>query len=182
MSAQASNRSTWLFVLAVAAAAFAFLALVYFPTGKRIRAVKEDIRMKREFIAQTDELRPTIMQLERDVAEVERYAQEFQKQAPAPEQLANLFGQMTAQVRAAGATTLNVEPGAESALAMLRRAGVTLKIAGNFRQICQVIAALEQMPQPFWVEEVDIERGKAGQAMQGGLKIEVFAANPGNSD
>ncbi len=182
------RRTSWFVTIPLAAGAIGFLALVFFPTAKALRATREEIRTKQDFITQTVGLPTTIAQLEQNLVAAEKFTAAWEARAPSSDQLAKMFGQVNEFVRQTGARAVNFDPQPEVAMALLHRAPVTLEVAGTFGEILGLLAALEEFSAAVLVDGLRITRqqqadgAKVGQDVECELKLEVFAVKSKKSD
>jgi Tfp pilus assembly protein PilO len=173
-----TKRSSWFVTLPIAALAIAYLAFIFFPTAKAIRETRGEIRLKQDYISQTEKLQTTVRQLEQNLDEAQQYAKSWRRQVPVPGQLSELFGTITAASRECGATTTRFDPQPEVAIDHLHRVPVQMDLIGSYHTICTLLAELERLSETVWVDEVKIEKQSgSGKDVKCELKLDVFAGD-----
>ncbi|HEY2882724.1 MAG TPA: type 4a pilus biogenesis protein PilO [Pirellulales bacterium] len=174
----AHRHTSWFVTLPVAALALGFLWLIFFPTAKQIRVKRNDLRQKAEYIAETEAMRGAIVQSENNLNDAQAYVHQWHAQAAVVGQISKVFEKILDEVRLAGATTTRFEPKPDESLEMVHHSPVQLELAGSFVQVCNLLAALETLPETIWVEHIKIEKPhEAGKDMKCELKLEVFTDN-----
>jgi Tfp pilus assembly protein PilO len=183
MPGPVAKRSSWFVTLPVAGLAIGYLYFVFFPTAAAIRETRGEIRLKQDYISQTEKLHQTVTQLEQNLNEVQQYTQQWRRQAPIPGQLSDLFGKISSCARECGALITRFEPQTEIALEHLHRVPVQMDLACSYSTLCHLLAELEQLPETIWIDEVRIEKVKEnGKDMKCALKLDVFAGDFKKSD
>jgi Tfp pilus assembly protein PilO len=178
MSTSLKHRSSWFITVPIAAGAIGFLSLIFFPTARTIRETRHEIQLKEDFIGSTARLPSTIGQLQTQLAEVQSFDREWEARMPSKAELATLFSQINALARANGAATKRFEPQLEKSMQLLARVPVKIELSGSYVDIRRVLAALEQMPQALWIDQVSLKRShENGKDVEVDLKLEVFAGN-----
>ena len=178
MTAPRAKRSSWFVTLPIAALAISYLGMVFFPTAKAIRETRGEIRLKQDYIAQTEKLQNTVRQLEQNLDATQRYTKPWRRQVPLPGQLSELFGTITACSRECGADTTRFDPQTEVALSQLHRVPVQMDVIGSYHSVCRLIAELERLSETVWIDEVKIEKpSESGKDVKCELKLDVFAGD-----
>src|SRR5262245_17419267 len=136
MAVPASRRTSWFITLPIAALAIGYLTLVFFPTARTIKEIRDEIRLKQNFIAQTETLHSATASLERELSEVEQYNRKWHRQTPRPEQLAVLFGKIDEKARQAGATMTKFDPQPVVVLDVLHRVPLQMELTGKYSEVC----------------------------------------------
>ena len=178
-----SHRGSLIVTLPVAGLAVAYLFLFFLPGGRTIDQLSGELTAEREFIALADAVAPAIhttrQQLEKNLA----YNAAWAESAPAPSELAPLFGKIHALAKESGSTTTRFDPEPPLPLDKLRRIPVVLGCTGSFSQISHFLHHLEALPQTIWIEELNIEQsGQNGEDVECELELLIFADNPDDSD
>jgi Tfp pilus assembly protein PilO len=176
MRGPSSKRTSWFVTLPIAAGALGYLWFVFLPTARAIRETRNEIRIKQDFIMQTEALHSTVAQLERDLKEIESYTQQWHEHAAAPGQLPNLFGKITQQAHDVGVVPTRFDPLKETTMEILHRAPVQMELTGGYQEVTRMLAAIEQLPETIWIEQLKIEKAREnGKDVKCELKLEIFA-------
>lgn len=177
------QRGSWLVTLALAGGGLAYLFFAFLPNAREIRALHGEIRSREAFAAQTPILVATTVALQKQLEQTKSFVAENRRELPGPARLPELGSRMTKQADLAGAHTTHFEPKAPKEFASLRMVPVAFNARGSFRQLCQMLAGLEGLPERIWVDEIRIEPAReSGKDAECSLKLTVFAAESNSSD
>jgi Tfp pilus assembly protein PilO len=183
MQYQLKKRNSWFVTIPIVVGAVGYLWFVFFPTAKIIQDARNEIHEKEAFIAQSESLHRSVVQMENEVAEARQFTRDWRASSATIGHLSKLLGKITNQVRAAGATATRLDPQPEVVLDTVRRVPVQMELTGSASQIFRVLSLLEQLPETIWVDEVKLEKsGETAGNIQGQLKLEIFAVDLKKSD
>lgn len=183
MQYQPKRRNSWFVTIPIVVGAVGYLWFVFFPTAKIIRETRNEIHEKEAFIAQSESLHRSVVQIENEVAEARQFTREWHANSAVIGHLSKLLGKITNQVSSAGAIATRLDPQPEVVLDTLRRVPVQMELTGSAGQIFQVLSLLEELPETVWVDEIKLEKSsEAAGNIQGQLKLEIFAVDLKKSD
>jgi len=178
MAIRSTKRSSWFVTLPIVALAIAYLMFVFFPTAKAIRETRGEIRLKQDYISQTEKLHATVRELEQHLDEAQRFTTQWRRQVPVPGQLSEIYGSITAMSRECGATTTRFDPQPETTINHLHRVPVQMDLTGSYHAVCRLLAELEQLSETVWIDELKIEKhSESGKDVKCELKLDVFAGD-----
>jgi Tfp pilus assembly protein PilO len=174
---------SWLVTISLAAAGILYLMFSFLPTARIVRELRDEIRLRQDFITQSDYLTASLAQAQRNLEAAKRYSTDWQQQLPSPATFPALLGRLTKQADLAGASTTHFEPQAPVEFDLLRQVPVVFEASGSYAEISRLLNGLEQMPERIWIDDMRLEAPReTGQKMQCNLKLTVFAVNSEKSD
>jgi Tfp pilus assembly protein PilO len=177
------KRGSWLITLALAGGGLLYLFCAFLPNARAIHALRDEIRSRQMFAAQTPALTKAVAVLQKQLDETRNYVAENRRRLPDGARFPELGSRMTKQADLAGAHTTHFEPQSPKELAGLRMVPVAFNAHGSYPQICRLIAGLETLPERIWVSEIKLEPAiESGKDTECIVKLIVFAANSENSD
>src|SRR5271154_422822 len=109
MQYQPKRRNSWFVTIPIVVGAVGYLWFVFFPTAKIIRETRNEIHEKEAFIAQSESLHRSVVQMENEVAEARQFTREWQANSAAIGHLSKLLGKITNQVSLAGAVATRLD-------------------------------------------------------------------------
>lgn len=172
------QRSSWFITLPIAAGAIGFLWLVFIPTAKAIRKTREEITAKQLEIVQSQTLEHSLAEAQRDLDLMEKFVKRSEAETPVIWQMASTFGRVTEIARRSGMTTTQFEPQKQTQFELIGQAPVRMVVSGSFHDFRRLLADLEQLPGPVWIDQMKVERDrKDGQSVQAELVFGIFAGN-----
>jgi Tfp pilus assembly protein PilO len=178
-----TRRGSWPVTLSLAAAGILYLVFSFFPTSRAISQLRDEIRLAESFIDQSASLTISLSQTEAELKRTKDYIAAARQRLTARAALSALIGRISREADLAGATTTKIEPQAASELETLAVVPVIYKANGAFADICRLLVGLEGLPEPVWLEDVQLTASREnGQKMQCDLTLAVFAGHSESSD
>lgn len=180
---QKASRGSWLITVPLAAAAFAFLALLFLPGQRRIEELRRELHDKQDFVLAAAQTGARIHALEAELAETREYVAARRIQTVDSAGVTALCGHIAHLAQTSGVSTARFAPGAAETIERLERAPLHMVCHGSFARIQAFLAELESLPQPIWVDDLKLQAsGEAGEDVQCEVAMAVFIDDFGNSD
>lgn len=177
------RRGSWAVTLTLAAGTLAFLTLFFFPRMRRLGELHDQLRLRQDYIAQTERIRPVIDKVRSDLRETGDYVQRWRSRCPRPDHLPALFGQISQSCQDVEVVTSRFEPRPQVELQTVARQPLSLAFSGPFAAVSTLLAKLEGLPALVWVDEMTLSRrAETGEAVKCELTLEVFVDRSKKSD
>jgi hypothetical protein len=161
----------------------AYVVFVFLPVQASIRTLSADLQEKRQQVVQAQSLTRPIVQAKQRLGETRNVCLEWRKGAPTPRNLAEHFASLTEQAEDAGIAVERFDPQLAAELAVLSQHNVIMHFRGDFAQVFDFLARLEQLPAPVWIREVRLGTGEAAaRTLQGELTLTIFVDRADYSD
>lgn len=177
------RRGSWLVTSALTGGGLLYLFCSFLPNAHAMHALRDEIRSRQQFSAQIPALTKSAMQLQKQLDETKQFVAENRQPLPDAARFSELGSRITHQAELAGVRTIHFAPKTPKDLSELKLVPVDFDSEGSFRQLCQMLAGVEALPERIWVEEMRLtgseETGKSTQCV---LKLTVFTANSEKSD
>lgn len=178
-----TRRGSWPVTLSLAAAGVLYLVLSFFPTSRAISQLRDEIRSTESVIDQSASLTISLSQTEAELKRTKDYTSGVRQRLTKRAALSALIGRISHEADLAGATTTKIEPQAASELETVAVVPVIYKANGGFADVCRLLVGLERLPEPVWLEDVQLTAAREnGQKMQCDLILAVFADRSESSD
>jgi Tfp pilus assembly protein PilO len=169
--------------LSLAAAGILYLVFSFFPTSRAISQLRDEIRSTERFINQSASLAISLSQTDAELKRAKDYTSGAGQRLTKRAGLSALIGRISHEADLAGATTTKIEPQAASDLETFSVVPVIYKANGGFTDVCRLLVGLERLPEPVWLEDVQLTAARdSGQKMQCDLTLAVFADHSESSD
>jgi len=182
----------YMVTIALAAAALAYVFLVFLPAQASISQLRTEIQNKRQYIAEADRLVLSIDQTRQRLLAVQRFNASWKKDSPTAGQLSPVLAAISQAAADAGVTIVRLEPRPEDHYETVSRAEILLVCEGGFAPLTTFIHAIETHPCGLCISTMDLAGGEAakthqpetnaGASMQASLNLAVFADKTGSSD
>ena len=182
MQTTKKQKSGWKVTVPMAAAAVAYLVFVFLPGVKQYKAKRDELAGKRDHITQGGDHLVNIQQMSEELERAGMYAASWEKRLPKGQGLADLYGRINGQSQAVGAAISRFEPGETRAYDSIRQVPVVLATKTSYGQAAQLLARLEGLDAPIWVEGLRLGAIEAGKSAECELSLVVFAGTDKNSD
>jgi Tfp pilus assembly protein PilO len=173
------RRGSWIITLPLAAMAAAYVFFIFLPGRKALAELREEIRVKQDYVDQAGSLPATLAQHKRELNDSRAYAEAWHHRLAEEKELPALFGRIHNAAKAAGIRVTKFDPQAAVAFETLRRVPLSLGCSGSFPQIHKFLRALEDEPAAIWVESLRIDKAtEDGRDATGEATLVIFANNP----
>lgn len=177
-----SKPSGLVVLVALGAAAVAYVMLVFLPGHKVIVGMREQIETKRRQVVLSGTAEAAIAATQKDLARAKACIAAWDSKSPSDKDLAGLFGRINELVRDSGAVNTRFEPEPVRRRERLIEIPLSIGLLGSYSQIDRFISSLEGLPATIWVETAKIAAGKDGAIVQGEVRLVVFTVNSDKSD
>jgi Tfp pilus assembly protein PilO len=169
--------------ISLAAAGILYLVFSFFPTSRAISQLRGEIRSTERFIDQSASLAISLSQTETELKRTRDYTSGARQRFTRRAAVSALIGRISREADLAGATTTKIEPQAPSELETFSIVPVIYKANGGFADVCRLLVGLEGLPEPVWLEDVELTASREnGPKMQCDLTLAVFADHSESSD
>jgi len=176
-------RGSWIVTVPLAAAAVAYLVVVFLPGRRAIATLQEEVTNKQEYVVQAAGVAKGLATTQQDLEKTFAYTANWKKHAPAEGERATLYGKIHELAKAAGTLTTRFDPKPVNSRSRIRDYPLTMGCAGTFAQIHELLRSLETLPVEIWVDTVLIKKGSEhGDSVVCEVNLVVFTDNPENSD
>ena len=180
MSKNTPQRGNWFVTASLVGLTVIYLLVFYLPGKKAMRQLSDELELKRQSVAQADQLRAQIELAQGQLADARQYVSARHENFAGA---STLFAELSRLSNAAGVHTTRFEPAPASEQQQLYQYAVAIGCSGSFAQIYQLLQGVERLPEPIWIDELRIERKEANQGeLQCELKLVVFADKAKISD
>jgi len=175
--------ASWFVTLPLAALAFAYVGLAFFPTEKAIGKMREETAQKQQFCQLTGDLTPLLESARQQAIKTHQFNEAWAKTMPNRFEASAILGAINTMIRTSGARTTRFNP--EPILQGQRISQLPLAVGctGTFPQVFTFLHDLESLPQTVWVREVQIEPkadGQTGHSVSCEVKLAIFLDNSNN--
>ena len=166
-------------LLGLAAYGYFILRPQYF----RVKKLKEELQQLHQGVDQVGDVLVGIENVQKELEEANRYVQVWQADAPPPEELAPLFGQITQLAKQSGLTPTRFSPGNKISYDRVVKIPLIIACQGSFAQIHEFLYRLESLSQIVWIDHLTIEKGsQSAEMLQCEINLVIFTGNPEISD
>ncbi len=174
----------WLVTALSVAGGVAYLYWGFLPGMRTMAEIRRQSAERRDYVEKADRLKPAVEDAARELSEAQAFNAKCQAALTDDRRLAELYGQINAQAKAAGATPKRFEPlRSNSELETLRQAPLALDALGNYQQLTRMLALLERLPATVWFDSVRITPHREdGQKDLCELKMAIFSARSDKND
>lgn len=177
------HRGSWIVTVPVAAAAAAYVGLVFLPGNRAIGEARRQIEQKQDYLSRSAGLPMALRDGYEELQKAESYVADWDRRSPAPGGRSALHGRIQALAKAAGVTTTRFDPDPIEPYAEICKIPITVGCSGSFAQICRFIESLEREGLEIWIDLANLEKmDETGGSVTCELKLVVFANNPDISD
>lgn len=169
------KRGSWLVTIPVAALSALYLFAVFLPTKRSTLALKNDVKIKQQFVAQAASLVMAAHETEKEIAETREFI--ARRVALASEQRNGaVFGAVARIAKEAQVTTTHFDPQPDVDYGKFTRGRLEIGVRGTYAAIHAFLAGLEAMPASIWVEQIEIQRqSEDGEDLACEVRLDVFA-------
>ena len=176
-------RGSWLVTLPMAAIAIGFVTLVFLPGQRRTQALRDELRLKQDFILAAGKMGAELHKLRDELAETRAYSAHWRGAATSSTQITALYGKIAQLAQDSGVSTTRFAPGAPTQIERLQRIPLDVVCHGTFAQIQAFLAALEGCQQPVWLNDLKLEaNSEYGGSVRCELALATFVDNSEKSD
>jgi Tfp pilus assembly protein PilO len=175
------SNGKWVLV-ALGAAAVAYVLLVLAPNHRAIMELRELILVKRGQVLQGAGIALAIETSKKDLARAKACIAAWDTNAPKEKDRAVLFGKINELAKTAGVVSTRFEPEPVTRRDRLVEIPLTIGVTGSFAQIEAFLYSLERLPVTSWVDSLKLASGKDGHSVTGEIKVVIFTVNSEISD
>jgi Tfp pilus assembly protein PilO len=176
------GHGNWIVTALVSAAAVAYFALVFLPGRQSISEARREIHSKQDFIASAGALAVALKTAQDELGKADAFASAWEEDAPAPSELAAVYGTLHELAKAAGTTITRLNPEPVVPYDAVRKIPLTMGCTGTFAQIFEFLRSLEALDMEIWEEDIRLERMQGNnEYIASEIKLVVFTGNPENS-
>lgn len=177
------RRGSWRVTLPIATIAVVYMLCVFLPRQRYADELREELRSKQQFLTQAASLRPVVEQTRQQIDEADAYVQTWRGRAGRSGELADLFGRLNQLAQQAGAEVDRFDPLESTAMETLSRTSVEWEVAGTLRQLLEVTAGVDALPQLLWIDQLHLRSPEQpGGPMTCAARLVVFDDNSQLSD
>lgn len=177
------QRQSLIVICVVLAIAIGYPICAFFPQMRAISAVRQEIRQKQDFIAQTEKMRTVAQDQEKSFESVYAYIDERREQLTPPRQLSSVYSTINTLAKESDAKPSKFEPQPPLNFESFRKVALKCEFLGTTRAIQELIERLEQIPATIWVEGLALQAGREpAQPVKCTLDLAIFVDNPEISD
>jgi Tfp pilus assembly protein PilO len=177
------QRGSWLVTSALAGGGLLYLFCSFVPAGHAIRALRDEIRSRQRFGAQSPTLMSSALAIQKQLDRTKSFVADNERELPTAPQVPELSGEITRAADLAGVRTTHFQPLAPKQMAGLDLVPMELSVSGRFSQIAAFLGRLDSLKTRVWMDDVKIERAREdGKDEQCVLKFSIFALNSEKSD
>ena len=174
---------SWPITLSLCAAAVAYVFFMFLPEQRSIGDVRDEVDMKRQFIAGAHMTYETIEAAENELLETQAYCRRFAERLPSESELSALYARINLTAKQAGATTTRFEPQSAVDYETFRQMKLSMTVRGTYGHIFDFLRRLETLDEIIWVNELRLEAPKqAGQLLTCEVNMAVFVVHANNFD
>jgi len=183
MSNATVRKSSWIVTLSLAAISIAYLTLVWLPSRREIRAIREQVQTKRQYVARATGLAKTLTASQKELEVAEAANQKWQETAPRNRDLPALYGRINALAKEAGLVVARFDPEPFTVHEEIREIPLAIGCSGMFSQVFDYLMDIEMLPTAIWVDSLRIEKmNGTKENVKCELNLVVFSDNPYSSD
>jgi|YNPMSStandDraft_1061717.scaffolds.fasta_scaffold00938_8 Tfp pilus assembly protein PilO len=153
------------------------------PQYVRVKKLKEELQQLHQRVDQVGDVLAGIQNVQKELDKANGYVQVWQSEAPHPEELAPLFGQITQLAKQSGLTPTRFSPGSKTSYDRVVKIPLIVVCQGSFAQIHEFLYRLESLPHIVWIDHVAIEKAtQPAEILQCEIHLVIFTGNPEISD
>jgi Tfp pilus assembly protein PilO len=177
------TRASWLATFALAAAAVAYMLLLFVPNMKSIRGTLAEIETKQSYILAAQQSLHVAERLRGDVASTDQYVVKQREQLLDPNGLPALYSEISRIAKDHALRTTKFEPKPAVGYDSFEKIAIGLGVSGSFADIHAAIGDLEDLKQQIWVDDVGMHGSReAGKSVECEMTLVVFVDNPEKTD
>jgi len=178
-----TDRRGWIIVLALIAIAVAYVGLIFLPGKRSIDGLRDQIELKRQFVAQGSGLTSMLQFQREELQRAEACEAAWRKRSPPVEARSSMEGKVHALAEAAGVITTRFDPEPIVRHESISQIPVSIGCNGTFAQVGAFLHSLESLPPSIWVISANIENLDATKGLVScEVSVVVFADNSIISD
>ncbi len=183
MKPQPNRTQSRLILTAMAGIAAAYAYYFYLPNSREITRLQDQLAEAEHQAEQTFPIIAAIDATQKQLDAAVQYVQTWEEAAPSEDELAEVFEKIHKLTRLAETETSRFEPQQAVNYETFLRMPVSMECHGRFAQLAAVLAGLEHMQEPVWIQSIDFEStGEDSDSVHVQLSLDVFADNLKDSD
>ena len=163
----------WLVTGGIACVALGYLCFVFLPSQKAMKATRQQLAEKQQFIMETDRLFAAVNAVQQEHEQTSAFAEKWQHDAPDTHQADRLPTQISFQANLAGVRILRLEPQAPKPHGLVVEYPILVSVEGGFEGLFEFLKSVEELPQTIWLQNVKLHR--SGE-MRGDMQCELTLA------
>ena len=166
---------TWLITGVVAAAAIAYVFLVFLPGQRSIHTLRTQLGEREQQILQAESLLGPLEQAAQRLARTREVSAQWRSAAPSHSRLTEQYALLSRSAAEAGLIVERLDPQPPVELQLLAQHAVNLQFQGQFAQLFDFVRRLEQLPGTIWVSNLRLTSdGQTGKTLRGELTLTIF--------
>jgi Tfp pilus assembly protein PilO len=170
--------SGWIVTLSLAAAATAFVALVWLPGHRANRALSDELETKREFVGKAMDFSSAMVAVQKELDRAEAVVKHWRMTAPTKRDIPVLYAKISTLAKGAGLAIERFDPQPMVVHEQLREIPITVTCTGNFGQIHEFLRSLEQLQVAIWADSMHLEKSaKTARDTMCEVNLVVFSDN-----
>jgi Tfp pilus assembly protein PilO len=174
---------SWMVTAALAAAAVAYVALIFVPGQRAIAKLRAEVGEKQQHVLQADGLTLPIRQAELRLASTREYSTQWHASAPGASDLVGCYSRLADEAKSAGVYVKRLDPQPAVEMQMICQHPLTITFEGTFPQVFDLVRRIEALPQTIWVRDLRVSAGDGGsETLQAEMSLTIFADRPEIAD
>ena len=166
---------TWLITGLLAAAAIAYVIVVFLPLQRSIDALKDQVHERRQQIMQSQSLAGTVAQARLRLTAARDVGQRWRSDAPRQAQLITHYASLTQQAQQAGVTIDRLDPLPALELNLITQQNVTMAFHAPFAAVFDLLHRLEALPGTIWIRDLRLQANSENDnTLRGELTLTIF--------
>ena len=173
------KQPSYIVIGAVLAVAIGYPLCSFLPKMRAISRVRQEIRLKQEFVVKTEKMRPLVAQQKAALASTFSYIEAQRSRLVAPHQLSLVFSKISQLAKESGVTTTKFEPHAAVPYDSFRKVPVGFSVTGSTVAVQKLLGDLERLPHGVWVDGIKLATaiGEDSEATRCEFDLAVFVDN-----
>lgn len=152
------RRGSWIVTVPLAAAAIAYVTLVFLPGRRAIGEARDQIEQKRDYVTRATGLAAALHAAQQELEKAQAYSTAWEEHAPTQGRLSALYGRIHVLADAAGTTTTRFDPEPVVQYDKVCQIPLVVGCTGSFDQIWEFMRGLEGLQATIWMDSVNLER------------------------
>lgn len=171
----AQNKRDLIVTLVLGAAMAAYVMLVYLPGRKNAQRLLREVNATQDMLEAAQRDVGLIPQVQAKLAMVEEYSQQWRKRLAKPDEVVDVFAELSRIATQTGTTTTRFEPRETTVDAELSRTPLHIDGTGSFDQLVKFIRAIDELPNVIWTDRLQLEVDEqSGEDVQFELELVIF--------
>ena len=153
----------------------AYVMFVYLPGRKSVLQLEQELSLTQDMLTNAQRSVAMIPQVEANLATVQEYCDRWQQRLPKPDEVVDVFAELSRVSVKSGTTTARFDPSETIVDAGLIRTPLQIEGSGSFSEVVTFIRAIDDLPHLVWTDELKIEADKQpGEDVKFELELVIF--------